>query len=105
MGKEEPSPAVIRVLTDRYRNEIADFFNQGSLILQEDAAEYGNNIKIVDADELLVQDSLVIKGMLRVILRNQASMIAGENGLSLKKVLAQISKAVRDETAAEFDEL
>lgn len=105
MGKEEPSPAVVRVLTEKYRNEIADFFDQSSFILEEPGEEYGKDIKIVDAEQLLVHDSLVIKGMLRVILRTQAEILAGQKKVSLKKALAELTKAVRDETQAEFDEL
>lgn len=82
-----------------------DFFEDRSLLLGEDGAEYGKGIKVVDAEELLVHDSLLIKGMLRVVLRNQAHIIALQEGKAVSSVLKKISKAVKDETSEEFDEL
>lgn len=93
------------LLKNKYRNEMEDFFQDREFVMEEDPEEYGTAVKIVDAEELLVHDSLVIKGMLRVILRNQASIIAGQEGKSVSSVLKQITKAVRSETSEEFDEL
>lgn len=61
--------------------------------------------KTVDADSVLIHDTIAIKAMLRVMLRTQAEIIAAQTGISVSSILKKLSKAVRDETKEEFDEL
>lgn len=94
-----------KLLTEKYRKEMDEFFGDRDMLLREDSVDYGKRVKIVDAEEMLVADSLIIKGMLRVVLRNQASIIAGQEGVPLSVVMKKISKAVKDETSKELGEL
>lgn len=102
---DEESDDIQKLLLDKYRRDINEFFGGEANLLEEPAADYDKSVKIVDAEELLVQDSLQIKGMLRVILRNQATLISAQKKIALNKVLEEMTRAVRDETEAEFDEL
>lgn len=104
MGKEEGNAAIEKILAEKYHREMEEFFDDRSLILGEDQAEYGKDVKVVDAEDLLVHDSLQIKGMLRVVLRNQASIIAALEGKPVASVLKKISKALKDELKEEFDD-
>lgn len=94
-----------RILREKYQKEINEFFGQANNLLQEDSPTYEKEVKIVDAEQLLVHDSIIIKGMLRVMLKNQATVIAGLEKKTVASVLKRLTKAVRDETSEEFDEL
>lgn len=86
-----------------YKNDLKDYYEniESSLELHEDPVPY----KEVDADQQLVQDVLLAKAMLRVVLRNQAEMLAKQRKVDVKIVLAELTKAVRAEISNEFDEL
>lgn len=105
MAKAGGNPGIEKILTDKYRKEMEDFFQEGEMLLNEDQEPYGKEIKIVNAEELLVHDSIIIKGMMRVILRNQAEIISYHSKAPLAVVLERVTQAVRVETSEEFDEL
>lgn len=64
-----------------------------------------NDVKVVDANSLLVHDLMIAKAMLRVMLRNQAELLATQHNVSVTSVLKKITNAVRAETSEDFDEL
>lgn len=106
MQKKEGNLRIEKLLTQKYQADIDAFFENDSLILRDDGQEeYNKDFKVIDAEELLVHDSLLIKGMLRVLLRNQAEIISYHSKAPLKKVLERVSQSVRDEISEEFDEL
>jgi poly-D-alanine transfer protein DltD len=105
MQSPEGNPTLEKLLADKYKKEIAEFFQERELLMEEDSAFYTHSEKVVDAEELLVHDSIIIKGMLRVMLRNQAEILSSQTGKPVSSILKKIEKAVRDETQEEFDEL
>jgi len=103
--KKGPNPDLEKLLKKRYEKEIDEFFQKDSIVLSEPESEYGNDYKIVDFEEMLTHDTIIIKGMLRVMLKNQATIIAAQLKQPVSSVLKKITKDVRDETKEEFDEL
>lgn len=93
------------MIQQKYKREIEYFFGGAESILNEEPAEYGKEVKIVDFEALLAHDTILIKGMLRVMLKNQGTIIASQLGKPVSSILKQIAKDVRDETKEEFDEL
>jgi predicted DNA-binding protein YlxM (UPF0122 family) len=98
--RKGPNEAIEKVLTDKYGKMVNKYFET-----QLTGLETAEDLRYVDPDQQLVEDSLMIKGMLRVLLRSQAELIAKQNGVSVSSVLKKMSKAIKDETNAEFDEL
>lgn len=102
--------AVAKVCGYKFRDLVdEDFIDKFSL--NEDAPKYKkgrkslDEIKLVDADALMVKDLLMAKAMLRVVLRTQAEILAAQRDVKVAVVLRELTKAVRDETQEEFDEL
>lgn len=104
MNKDTGNPAIEGILREKYRNEMEEFFREKDSLLG-DKDEAAGDDKIVDVDQVIVEDNMKIKGMLRVILRNQAAIIAAQTKMPLGAVARQISEAVRVEIQDEFDEL
>lgn len=104
MGKDSGNQGIEKILKEKYSKEMDDFFGDKEFLLAEDKPGYGS-VKVIDFEERLVHDVLIVKGMLRVILRNQAAIIAGQEGVPVSSVLKKIAKAVRAETKEEFSEL
>lgn len=77
------------------------------LILNEPGVKYGKktNVKVVDAEQLMVHDMLQIKIMQREILRNQAKILAAQQKKDVKIVLKEINESLRAESSEEFDGL
>ena len=101
---EGDRPDIEKLLLAKYGTTLSQYFDQQNLFAG-DNQEQEDRVKVVDAEELLVHDSQQIKGMLRVILRNQAALLAAQEGKALSSILRKITKAVRDETSEEFGEL
>lgn len=77
-----------------------------SITMNDKPAVYGKGkFKLVDSQQLIVHDMLQIKAMNRVMLRTLAEIMAHQQGKTVTAVLAELSKAVKDETAEAFDSL
>lgn len=92
-----------RLLIKEYGNDLHDFFGTVDQLMEPEA-EYGA-VKIVDADELLVRDTLQNKIMLREILRNQAKLLAAQEIRAVSEVLDEMNESLRAESEDEFDAL
>lgn len=95
---------VEKLLINKYGKDIESFFEQVNSVMSEPEAEYGA-VKIVDADELLVRDTLQNKIMLREILRNQAKLLAAQENRAVSEVLDEMNESLRAESSEEFDAL
>lgn len=102
MGKKDGNPGMIKQLQERYHKEIENFFRDKDVFIAD--GDY-DKTKIVDADQQIVHDILIVKGMLRVVLRNQGAVIAAQKKVSLSSVLKDISAAVKAETKGELDSI
>lgn len=92
--------AIEKLLLDKYKKEMDEFFQEKDLFVNEDPEDYSK--KLVDTDELLVHNSILLKGMIRVLLRNQAMIISYQSGEKLSVVLKKIEKAVKEEIEEDF---
>lgn len=107
-----PNPEMISKVAKVHGYKYADLIDEDFITnneLQDPPVNYKRKrkslIKEVDSESLLTHDTLQIKAMLRVMLRSQAAILAAQQDVSVKSVLAGMTKDVRDETSDEFDEL
>jgi len=102
--KKGGDPDIELMILQKYKKEIEYFFGGAESILNEEQAEYGKELNIIDFEQLLIKDTIVIKGMLRAILKNQGHILANQLGKPISSVLKQIEKDVKDETNEDFKE-
>lgn len=104
MAKERPNPSIQSAILKKYKNDLNHFFDENVSLLQEENVPYNSTQKIVDVDDQLVNNSIVIKGMLRVVLRNQAFIISSQTGEDLEVVSERITAALKDELKEDFSD-
>lgn len=106
MNSDEENKDIENALLQKYKPVLEEFFDESLNYVEEDSAEYRMNARIVDVENELVNNSIVIKGMMRVLLRNQAFIISLQTGEDLTVVLDRITVALKDELKEDFsDEL
>lgn len=94
-------------LLKSYGKKLKDYWAEEQNILREDEPQ----IERIPGDEKNVDLSSGIRvgvlnnAMLRVLLRSQAEILAKQRGVKVSTVLAELTKAVADETSKGFDEL
>lgn len=94
-------------LLKSYGKKLKDYWTEENNILHEEEPQFErthHDEKNVDLSSG-IRVGVLNNAMLRVLLRSQAEILAKQRGVKLSTVLAELTKAVADETLKGFDEL
>lgn len=103
----QPSHEVMIKIADVLSIDVLDLYRENFITSLKDYKPKGKSTlsKEVNAQSHTVHATIRMEAMIRVLLRSTAELLAAQRKESVTKVLGELTRAVKDETSAEFEGL